>query len=255
MKRLLLILIALPTLSFGQANIAYTVTVTDLMAKADDCDGGLNPLCPNKPQDPVFHIWSLDAEANENTNCWIYDNDDAAKYNLWIDIQNLELANETGVMTSFIQIDMGGFESDELVGSIQCNDWNGDAVMSRQLAQQFDLSLIPQSTPYQATIDIGGVYFAKIEIEWVDLNASLNELSTETQFSMAPNPSKGLVKLALTDDVTEFDVQVMDMTGRVVQEHHVQSNKTSLTINEGPGVYLVRVTNGTKVGVQRLVIN
>lgn len=256
MKKIILILFILPTIvSYGQ-NIAYTVNVTKLKAKADACDGGLSPLCPNAPQDPVIHVWTSDAEANENTHCWIYDNDDDAAYNQWIDIQNLEIANETGVMTSYITIDMGGFESDELIGSIACDDWNGDAVMNRQLAQQFDLSVIPQGVPYTATVDIGDVYFAEIEIEWVDLNASLFDLGNSIQFKMAPNPTEGFFSVDLTEgSVNEFNLAITDLSGRTVLEKFVSSNKTQVNLNDQEaGVYFVRITTGDKSATKTLLL-
>lgn len=85
MKKTLLILMLSPFMLLSQVD--YTVDILRLKAKADDCDGGL-PLCLNAPQDPVFNIWTVDAGANENTYCWIFEDDNAASYNTWIDIQN-----------------------------------------------------------------------------------------------------------------------------------------------------------------------
>ena len=65
------ILLSITMMSFlASAQIGYTVTVTKLMATADDCDGG--GFCLLAPQDPVFNVWVTDAQANENTNCWAF---------------------------------------------------------------------------------------------------------------------------------------------------------------------------------------
>src|SRR3989338_8231859 len=118
MKHVLLPLTFLPLLASAQYNVAYTVTVTKLKALADDCDGGA-PFCLNAPQDPVFNMWTNDGQANENTNCWIFEEDPEIEYGLWKDIQNLEIANESGVNTSYISFDMSVFESDA-IGSPGC---------------------------------------------------------------------------------------------------------------------------------------
>ena len=164
MKRLLLFLFVLPTFAFSQYNVAYTVTVKRLMALADDCDGGA-PFCLNAPQDPIFNIWTTDAEANINTNCWIFEDDDAAGYGQWIDIQNLEIANETGVNTNYINFDMSGFETDALFAASCTSSFGDDADYPQQFVQQYDLSTIPDGIPYTDEIDLAGVYFAEIEMD------------------------------------------------------------------------------------------
>lgn len=253
MKRTLLLLALLPLTAFSQ--IDYTVEVLRLKAKADDCDGGAITFCSAAPQDPVFHVWTLDAGANENTYCWVFDNDPAAEYNLWVDIQNVQIANETNVLTTYIQIDMGGFESDNL-GGIDCSDWSGDNVMSRQLAQQFDLSFIPEGTPYVTTVDIGGVYYAEIEILWIDLTAGLGEIDPFFAFTVAPNPTEGNFHVHVAEDVQqEFNVSVMDLSGRVIKSMDNVLPYQTIDINGNePGSYLVRVECNGHIKTQTIVL-
>ena len=59
-------------------------------------------------------------EANENTNCWTFDNDNAMAYGVWNDITDYELANESYVNTNYLSFDLGAFESDALSG-ISCS--------------------------------------------------------------------------------------------------------------------------------------
>lgn len=254
MKSLLLFGALFSFTSFGQ--IDYTVDVLRLRAKADDCDGGAITFCANAPQDPVFHIWTTDAGANENTNCWVFDNDDDAEYNLWVDIQNLQIANETNVLTSYITVDMGGFESDALIGAPACDDWSGDAVMNRQLAQQFDISMIPEGVPYFATVDIGDTYFAEIEILWTDPFAGSEKLDKKFVFRMAPNPTDGVFHLSLAEDAGQtFKVKVLDMFGRSILSQENVSSKTAIDLsgNES-GAYLVYVEYEGKTKVQTLML-
>jgi hypothetical protein len=254
MKRVLLLLALIP---FGaMSQIDYTVTVLRLKAKADNCDGGAITFCSSAPQDPVFHIWTTDAGANENHNCWIFDNDPEAEYNLWKDIQNLEIANETNVLTTYITIDMGGFESDELIGSMQCDDWNGDQVMTRQLAQQFDLSFIPADIPYITQVNIGDVYYAEIEILWTDPFAGINGLDPVQTYTLAPNPTQGVFHIHVADEhQQDYSVQVTDMYGRVITNiDAIKANEPiDLTGNES-GTYFVTVEIDGRSSTRRIML-
>ena len=148
MKKLLLgSLCAFSFISTAQIN--YTVEVLRLKAYADDCDGG-SPFCLNAPQDPIFNMWITDGGGNENTSCWIYENDDDAGYGMWIDIQNLEIANETNVNTTYINVEMSGFETDA-VFSASCDSDSGDDaipdVLSKKLNSQFTAVKVDVSNP------------------------------------------------------------------------------------------------------------
>lgn len=256
MRKLLLLtgVLALSMSSFGQVD--YTVTVLRLKAKADDCDGGAITFCSAAPQDPVFHIWTTDAGANENTSCWIYDNDPAAGYNMWIDIQNLEIANETNVLTTYITVDMGGFESDVLIGNIACDDWSGDAVMSRQLAQQFDLSFIPEGTPYVATVNINDTYFAEIEILWIDPFAGMDELNAAEKFVLSPNPTQGVFAIATAEEHDqEYQVLITDMSGRVIQQiDSIRTNEPIDLTSQDSGTYFVTVSINGVSRTERITV-
>lgn len=253
MKKLLLLAVILPSSLFAQ--VSYTVKVTKLKAKADDCDGGAITFCSAAPQDPVFHVWTTDAGANENTYCWIFDNDPAAEYNLWNDIQDVEIANETNVLTTYITVDMGGFESDELVGSMACDDWNGDQVMTRQLAQQFDLSFIPADVPYVTNVDINDVYFAEIEILWTDPFAGLDHLTAAQKFVLSPNPTEGIFSIGVSDTDNElYNVTITDMSGRVIKQLSTMANEQiDLTGNQS-GIYLVTVELDGIARTERIVL-
>ncbi|MDX2360617.1 MAG: T9SS type A sorting domain-containing protein [Crocinitomicaceae bacterium] len=255
MKKLLLLFIIAPLYTVAQYNVAYTVTVTRLKALADDCDGGA-PFCLTAPQDPVFNIWTTDGEANTNTNCWIYEDDDDAGYGMWIDIQNLEIANETGVNTNFISFDMSGFETDAILAAT-CNSSAGDdADYPQQFVQQFDLSTITPETIYSGEIDLDGVYFAEIEIWWKDLNAGLFNLDSKVEFTLAPNPSEGQFSVTLSEEeVHGFEVQVMDVTGRVVFANN--TNATAMQIDltgQDAGMYFVNVNADGKTATRRMML-
>ena len=88
MKTIITLGMFFPLLSFAQVD--YEVTVTRLRAYADDCDGGTITFCANAPQDPVYNVWVTDQEANEETGCWVFEDDNDAAYAVWTDIQDLQ---------------------------------------------------------------------------------------------------------------------------------------------------------------------
>jgi hypothetical protein len=252
MKQLLLTISILFLSASLHAQINYTVEVLRLRAFADDCDGGA-PFCLNAPQDPVFNIWISDQGGNENTYCWIYENDEAADYGLWIDIQNVEVANETNVNTSTITVEMSGFESDALFSPTCSPESGDDAVEDRQLAQQFDLSSIPHNTPYITTVDIAGIYFAEIEIHWLDLSANLAEISTST-FNVYPNPTEGVFTLN-ADAGTNAKFMVFDLSGRLV--HSLNSVNSSQQVDLShleKGTYQSVLINDDNVSARKCMI-
>lgn len=256
MKHILLPITFLPLFAAAQYNVAYSVTVTKLMALADDCDGGA-PFCLNAPQDPIFNIWTNDGQANENTNCWIFEDDVEIEYGLWKDIQNLEIANETGVNTSYISFDMAGFETDAITAANCSSGLTDDAVYDRQFVEQFDLSTIPAESTYVDTIDLDGVYFALVEIYWEDLNAGLFDLSNGLLFKMGPNPSKGSFDISLTEGtIQEFDVSITDLAGRVVYQSSELGGVAHVDLSEQErGMYLVSLSAGGKTSTRSLILN
>ena len=248
-KLLFILLVSLPF--FGQSQVVgYSVTVTQLMALADDCDGGA-PFCVLAPQDPVFKIWVSDAGANENYYCWTFDNDDDQDYGLWNDIPNVEVANVTIVTSSYISFEMEGFESDAI--STSCTTESGDdAVIARTFVEQIDLIDIPTNTPTLDTLSLGGIYFMEIEIEWFDY-ANVDELSNELAVTLAPNPSNGIVNLSINEPgVSNYTVLVVDLSGKVILQ---QENDTKIDLSaQESGAYFVKVVTENKSITKRILL-
>ena len=255
MKHLLLVLFAIPLYTFSQ--VSYTVTVTKLKALADDCDGGVPIVCPNAPQDPVFNVWSNDAEANENTYCWKFNNDDDQEYGLWNDIQNVEIANEVNVITSYITFDMEGFESDALTAPTCSSALGDDEIIDREFVHLYDLSTIPQSTPFVDVLSLGGIYFMEIEVSWEDLAAGIQKIQNELSLVIAPNPSNGNFRIKLSDQsLNEFKITIVDIAGRVVYSDLINSNESLIDIStQDAGAYFVYVEAGGSTTTKTLILN
>lgn len=249
------ILLSFLMVSFGAAaQIGYTVHVTKLMATADDCDGGA-PFCVSAPQDPVFNIWVTDAAANENTNCWTFNNDDDMEYGVWNDIADYELANESYVLTNYLSFDVGAFESDAISG-ISCSSGTGDDnVYDRAFVRLYTTNSIPMNTVYTDTLVVGGMYYMVIDIQWHDY-ASIDENPNELAVAISPNPSNGLFKLNLTDlNDSQFEIMVLDVAGHVIMHENVQGTEKQLNLtDQNNGVYFIKIISDNRSVTKRVQI-
>jgi hypothetical protein len=252
MKTLLSFGALLPLLSLAQ--VSYDVTVTRLRALADDCDGGAITFCANAPQDPVFNLWVNDAEANEETYCWIFEDDNDAEYNLWKDIQDVQIASQSNVSTSFLTFDMSGFESDNL--NPGCSSGVGDdAVIDREFVQQIDLNTLTEGgVDNVVVLSLQDVYFAEVIIQWTDLTASTHELPAPS-LSIAPNPNSGSFTLATTGIVGLRTISVHDMTGRIIYTQEVIQDVSDIHLGMvEPGNYLIHVTSDYGNTTEKLIV-
>ena len=254
MKKLLVLLGFVPSTLFAQ--ISYTVTVTKLKAKADDCDGGIVTLCSQAPQDPVINIWTNDSDANEFTNCWVFENDPEAEYNLWKDIQNLEIANVSNTSTTFISFDMSGFESDAPISTGCTSIVGDDAVYERQFVQQIELANIPENTDHLEILDLDDVYFAEVIIRWFDANLGLSASVQDLNFSLVPNPTNGIFKINLeSQGIDQFTAVVRDLSGRLVLRQEALHHQSEIDLGmQESGVYLVSVETNEIIKTERILL-
>mmetsp|Transcript_15018 Transcript_15018/g.20393 ORF Transcript_15018/g.20393 Transcript_15018/m.20393 type:complete len:253 (+) Transcript_15018:29-787(+) len=251
MKSILTLGVLLPLLSFAQ--VSYEVTVTRLRAYADDCDGGTITFCANAPQDPVYNIWVNDAEANEETSCWVFEDDNGAEYALWKDIQDLQIATQANVNTTYLTFDMSGFESDNL--NPNCTSAVGDdAVIDREFVQQIDLSTLTEGVVNTVIIDLQSTYYAELEIIWNDLTASTNEIAAPA-LTLSPNPSMGSFTIATTGITGERTIEIRDMSGRIVQSITKTEDVTEVTLEDvESGNYFVYVHSANGTAIEKLVV-
>ena len=253
MKIILLSLFIIPLFTFSQ--ISYSVTVTKLKAKADDCDNAFPPFCSGAIQDPTFNIWCTDGAGHEATNCWYFDDDESINYNMWKDILDVQIGSQSNVNTSYIQIDMSGFESDQAFTSCSSNVGD-DEIIERTLAQEFPLSSLDEGVVNTVQVSIGDIYFAELEIEWHDLFASQDELSTLVSFIVYPNPTNGVFKISINQEESNtFNVKVLDMVGREIysQTNMIAENEVNLIGNE-PGRYFIYVEINGAIIVESITL-
>jgi len=80
----------------------------------------------------------------------------------------------------------------------------------------------------------------------------LDEASKEWQAVLYPNPSQG--KFMVTGDFKEVKITVFDATGRIITSNDKVLNGNEITIDTTPGLYFVKMEEGEKVMVKRVLI-
>jgi hypothetical protein len=81
---------------------------------------------------------------------------------------------------------------------------------------------------------------------------STNQFSSENKFKLYPNPSTGIVKIHTDSPV---DVQVMDITGKVVLTMNQVTNESQINLSSlDEGVYLAKVRDAEGVEQTQKII-
>ena len=81
--------------------------------------------------------------------------------------------------------------------------------------------------------------------------AVVTEIAKQAEFSLFPNPNKGVMTLLYNlADATEGKMQLVDVTGKLINEYNLQNNMGSVEINEealGNGIYFYRSLVSDKI--------
>jgi hypothetical protein len=106
------------------------------------------------------------------------------------------------------------------------------------------------------TAKAGEIYYVD-DVEF-DPTISLNEASFISDYSVSPNPSEGIVTLqGNMSNATEYTVNVLDMSGRVVFSKSNTNSVLNETIdlsNLKQGTYLINVSSKEGAQVEKLII-
>lgn len=81
----------------------------------------------------------------------------------------------------------------------------------------------------------------------------VNEINASMQIS--PNPSNGLININLDGNLKAANVEILDITGKVVQTSNVTLGMNQLQLNLGTGAYFCRLRDGEAIiKTQKLII-
>ena len=71
-----------------------------------------------------------------------------------------------------------------------------------------------------------------------------------------PNPSTGIVTVEVkTDDLSNAQIEVYDLQGRMIQRQQVSSAETSIDLQDKKGMFIIRVETYNKVFNSKIIVN
>ena len=88
------------------------------------------------------------------------------------------------------------------------------------------------------------------------ITSSVSEASAAEQVEIFPNPVNKGQNIMLCTEMIGGDVEIIDLSGKVVYAESITSNRAYITTNNlKTGIYLVRLAQGDAVQVSKLVVN
>jgi hypothetical protein len=193
--------------------------------------------------------------------------------------------NDAGLGTDFLQSYFVGFNYSSLVlgkhnygwkslasfpGSYTLNVWyhlrvtvTGDRI--RVFVDDMNTALIDYTDPLPLITGMAGLRSFNTGVKFDNFHVTSNLLLTSAESSneanpgyalrIYPNPSSDEIKLFF-DKSCHHDLLILDARGAAVYKHVAEG--TSFTIPVGklsPGIYFIRVNDGTEVQIEKLIIN
>ena len=82
---------------------------------------------------------------------------------------------------------------------------------------------------------------------------SVNELNADLDIIIFPNPSSGLINIKINSP-SPTDIEIYDVTGRVILSDTFFGNIWNTQLNEGSGIYLMRIRTDKKVFTSKITL-
>lgn len=195
----------------------------------------------------------------------------------------------TGNDTAFVivvrdTIDQNVLDISSVVSGVSSHNYTFDVVGPGVLEWTFDQILLPDS----ATNEEGSKGFVKFKIdlveglepgerilnqvdiyfdfnEPVETNVASNTIQKPEDYpdvqgiedydlgfvKVYPNPSNGIVNIYL-DNAQNFEVELLDVSGRIMNNYKCSGSFTTLDLSMYKGLYLLRIKSDNKVGIQKI---
>ena len=85
---------------------------------------------------------------------------------------------------------------------------------------------------------------------------STQNLAFEQSVNVYPNPSDGRVTLHMNDFASKDAIlQVMDVQGRVLEQHNIAQQKQDIDLDVAPGLYFFKISQDDKVAYKKVIIS
>ena len=158
-----------------------------------------------------------------------------------------------------VYVEFNMFISGNNLNGVTIEDKNGGLVTGVEAYIDFDKLRISHNdfkidNQYTVKIPAGTITGITDEITWtfnVSKTSNINDDLTD-KINIYPNPSSGLVNINVPEN---SKIEIIDITGRVIEEMNVTDNDQKITFTRTSGIYFIRIENNGKVCTKKLVIN
>ncbi len=80
-------------------------------------------------------------------------------------------------------------------------------------------------------------------------------VTTNTEISVYPNPTSGLVNITVSGNGVEATVEIVDIIGKTIAKEQLNSILTQIDLSELPkGIYLIKIKEGESSKVEKLIL-
>lgn len=87
-----------------------------------------------------------------------------------------------------------------------------------------------------------------------DTLLAVDEVATITQFSVYPNPTKGLIDISNDTDASISSVELSDLNGRVVKTISLGENDTQVNVSDlSQGIYLMKIVSDKGIVTKKVI--
>lgn len=134
-----------------------------------------------------------------------------------------------------------------LADSTLSGSYNGSNIVA-DLNGDNKMDIVTTGTSFTSPFRAPKIYFNQ------STSVSLNELNDDVDFIIFPNPSSGLINVKI-NSASPTDIEIYDMMGRAILSDTFFGNVWNTQLNEGPGIYLMRLRTDKKVYTSKITLN
>jgi hypothetical protein len=129
---------------------------------------------------------------------------------------------------------------------------------SRCFMSAFAGAMMNQSYSIQVAVEIGGVWSAygtscNLTVGTMAPKLNLTDNTENFNITAYPNPFMNQITLSLSNENTQSDIMVYDMTGKLIQQVSTQETTLEIGNNWSKGIYLVQIVQGQETKNIRMV--
>lgn len=144
--------------------------------------------------------------------------------------------------------------------SLGNEDWN----YYKKFRESFDSTSVADCTPDYAAWE--GDRWIVVPEEYILFSSSWNVLCPEETtgiqssnisltVNVYPNPSNGQFKINLPSGTGLTNLEVYDLTGKIIKSVNTRENNISLDLSESPaGLYIVKASNGLTSAISKILV-